>query len=222
MTGLSKITDKILEEARREAARTLAEADAECAIISAEYKGKAGAITSAATADARMRAEEIVSRTRSGEASVKKNLILKTQGDMIDRAFEIAEKELVELAPAEKLELLVGLLTAALSAEWEAEQSRADIYGDEADDEKRIYEVMLNQKDRERHGDALINNFKCRIVGKDMGDLPSRVVLCDKAVDIEGGLVIKVGSVEINSSVKAIVAQLRPVLEAQVAKILFP
>ena len=222
MTGLSKITDKILSEARRDAAARLAEADAECARISAEYKQKADAITAAATAEAKMRAEEIVSRTRSGESSTKKNLILKTQGDMIDRAFAIAEKELIELAPAEKLELLTGLLTSALTAEWEAEQSRADIYGDEADDEQRIYEVMLNQKDRERYGDALINNFKCRIVGKDLGDLPSRVVLCDKTADIEGGLVIKVGSVEINSSIAAIVAELRPRLEAQVAKILFP
>ena len=222
MTGLSKITDKILDEARREAAQRLAEADAECARISAQYKEKADAITAAATLEAKTRAEEIVSRTRSGETSIKKNLILKTQGNMIDRAFEIAEKELVELAPADKIELLTGLLTAVLSAEWEAEQSRAEIYGDEADDEKRIYEVMLNQKDRERHGAALVNNFKCRIVGKDMGDLPSRVVLCDKTADIEGGLVVKVGSVEINSSIKAIIAQLRPTLETQVAKILFP
>lgn len=222
MTGLSKITDKILDDARREAAAIIAEADAECTRISGEYKEKTDAIAAAATAEAKTRAEEIVLRTRSGESSIKKNLILKIQGDMIDRAFEIAEKELVELALGDKLELLTGLLTAVLSAEWEAEQSRAEIYGDEADEDKRIYEVMLNQKDRERHGDALINNFKCRIVGKDMGDLPSRVILCDKTADIEGGLIVKVGSVEINSSIKAIIAQLRPMLEGQVAKILFP
>lgn len=222
MTGLSKITDKILDEAKREAAKRLAEADAECARISGEYKEKANAISASATTDAKARAEEIVSRTRSGETSVRKNLLLKTQGDMIDRAFEIAENELIALAPAEKLELLTGLLTASLTAEWEAEQSRAEIYGDEADDEVRMYEVMLNQKDREHHGVALINNFKCRIVGKDLGDLPSRVVLSDSTADIEGGLIIKVGSVEINNSIGAIVSQLRPRLEGQVAKILFP
>lgn len=223
MTGLSKITDKILDEARRDAAERLAAADAESARISAEYKEKAEALTSAANARAKSEAEEIISRTRSGETALRKNLLLKTQGEMIDRAFEIAENELVALAGNEKLELLTGLLTASLVAEWEAEQSRDEIYGaDENDGAPRIYEVLLNAKDRERYGEALIGNFKRRIVGKDLGDLPARVVLAKDSADIEGGLVIRVGSVEINNSFGAMVAQLRPVLEAQVARVLFP
>lgn len=223
MTGLSKITDKILDEARRDAAERLAAADAESARISAEYKEKAEALTSAANARAKSEAEEIISRTRSGETALRKNLLLKTQGEMIDRAFEIAENELVALAGNEKLELLTGLLTASLVAEWEAEQSRDEIYGaDENDGAPRIYEVLLNAKDRERYGEALIGNFKRRIVGKDFGDLPARVVLAKDSADIEGGLVIRVGSVEINNSFGAMVAQLRPVLEAQVARVLFP
>ena len=223
MTGLSKITDKILDEARRDAAERLAAADAESARISAEYKEKAEALTSAANARAKSEAEEIISRTRSGETALRKNLLLKTQGEMIDRAFEIAENELVALAGNEKLELLTGLLTASLVAVWEAEQSRDEIYGaDENDGAPRIYEVLLNAKDRERYGEALIGNFKRRIVGKDLGDLPARVVLAKDSADIEGGLVIRVGSVEINNSFGAMVAQLRPVLEAQVARVLFP
>lgn len=224
MTGLSKITDKILDEARRDAAERLATADAECGRISAEYKERAEALTSAANARAKGEAAEIVSRTRSGEATVRKNLLLKTQGDMIDRAFEIAEKELAALTGNDKLEFLAGLLTASLTGEWEAEQSRAEIYGDDGEEYEgqRIYEVMLNAKDREHFGDALISNFKRRIVGKDLGDLPARVVLSKETANIEGGLVIRVGKVEINDSIHAIIAQLRPVLEAQVAKILFP
>ena len=221
MTGLSKITDKILDEARREVAARLSEADAECRRISAEYKEKADAIVADANAQAKARAEELILRTRSGEASARKNILLKAQGDMIDRAFEIAENELVALPQNEKLELLGGLLAASLTSEWEAEQSRAEIYGDEAVAEQRIYEVMLNAKDRERLGQAVIDNFKRRIVGKDLGDLPSRVVLCKDTADIEGGLVIRVGSVEINNSISSIVDSLRPRLAAQVAKILF-
>ncbi len=221
MTGLSKITDKILDEARREVAERLAEADAECQRISAEYKEKADALTAEANAQAKARAEEMILRTRSGEASARKNIMMKSQGDMIDRAFEIAENELVALPQNEKLELLGGLLAASLTSEWEAEQSRGEIYGDEAVAEQRVYEVMLNAKDRERLGEAVIDNFKRRIVGKDLGDLPSRVVLCKDTANIEGGLVIRVGSVEINNSISAIVGALRPRLEAQVAKILF-
>jgi V/A-type H+-transporting ATPase subunit E len=220
MTGLSKITDKILDEARAEAAARLAEADAECARINAEYKEKTDKTVNALNATARSEAEDIVSRTRSGEAAMRKNALLKTQGEMIDRAFEIAEKELAELGADERVELMTGLLTAVISAEWEAEQSRDDIYGD-TDEGERIYEVMLNPKDRANHGKTVINNFKRRIVGKDMGDIASRVVLSDNTADIEGGIVVKIGSVEINSSVHTLVAGLRSSYEAKVAKILF-
>ena len=221
MTGLSKITDKILDEARREAAARLAEADAQCAHITAEYKAKADATVNALNAEAKNEAAQIVSRTRASEATVRKNLLLKTQGEMIDRAFEIAEKELASLSGNERLELLVGLLTALMEAEWDAEQTRDEIYGDEGE-EKRIYEIMLNPKDRGHYGEALVSNFKRRIVGKDMGDIASRVVLSKDTVDIDGGLIVRVGNVEINSSVRSLVSQLRPALEARVAKILFP
>ena len=221
MTGLSKITDKILDEARREAAARLADADAECARINAEYKAKADAAVNAFNADAKNEAAQIVSRTRASEATVRRNLLLKTQGEMIDKAFEIAEKELASLGGNERLELLVGLLTALMTAEWEAEQTRDEIYGD-GDEGERIYEIMLNPKDREHYGEALVSNFKRRIVGKDMGDIASRVVLCKDTANIDGGLIVRVGAVEINSSVHSLVAQLRPNLEAKVARILFP
>lgn len=224
MTGLSKITDKILNEARAEAAQKLAEADAECAKISAEYKEKADKITLEANVDAKNEATEIVMRARSGEVALRKNLIFKMQGEMIDKAFEVAENDLISLSGNARLDFLVDLLTSALTSEWEAEQKREEIYGtdEEEEDTERIYEVMLNAKDKANLGEALLNNFKRRIVGKDMGDLPARVRLSDECANIEGGLVIKIGKVEINNSVKSIIAGLRSRLEPQVARILFP
>lgn len=224
MTGLSKITDKILDGARRDAAVILAQADAESARIAAEYKAEAEAIESRLNAQARARAEEVVSRTRSGEATARKNILLKTRTEMIDRAFEVAQKELNALSGEARLEILEGLLTAAMAAEWEAEQSRAEIYGDGDGEEEgeRIYEVLLNSKDREHLGNAVISNFKRRIVGKDMADIASRVRLAKDTVNIEGGLVIRVGSVEINATIASIIAGLRPSLEARIEKILFP
>lgn len=219
MTGLSKITDKILDEARREAAAKLREADAECARITAEYKQRADEIENRLNAEAKAEASEIVSRARSGEATAHKNILLKTQGEMIDSAFETAEKELISLSGDERLELLAGLLTAAMQAEWEAEQARADIYGE---GEEPVYEVMLTPKDREHLGESVIGNFKRRIVGKDMADIASRVVLCEGSADIEGGLIVRVGNVEINCSISSIIARIRSELEVKVAKILFP
>lgn len=222
MTGLSKITDKILDEARRDAAAKLAEADAEVARISAEYAEKANNITAAANAAAKVEAAEIALRARSGEKTLKKNALLETQSEMIDRAFAVARKEVAELEGEARLDLLTGLLCACLWSEYDAEKQREAIYGEDEKDEPFIYEVLLNARDRDKLGARLMDNFKRRIVGKDMGDLPERVRLSSDTADIEGGLVLRRGSVEINNSVEAIFSYLRPRLEAEVAKILFP
>lgn len=222
MTGLSKITDKILDEARRDAAARLAEADAEAARISAEYAEKAKNITAAANAAAKGEASEIATRARSGEKTLHKNALLEAQSEMIDRAFAVAKKEIAELEGEARLELLTGLMCAALWAEYDAEKERVALYGEEEGEVDREYEVILNPRDREKLGEALIGNFKRRIVGKDMGDIPERVRLSADTASIDGGLVLRRGSVEINNSVEAIFSYLRPRLEAEVARILFP
>lgn len=223
MTGLSKITDKILDEARRDAAARLAEADAECKRISEEYAKKAEKITAAATAAAKGEAAEIAQRARSGEKTLHKNALLEAQSEMIDRAFAVAKKEVSELEGEARLELLTGLLCASLWAEYDAEKERLALYGDDEESDGPVdYEVILNPRDREKLGASLMNNFKRRIVGKDMGDMPERVRLSEDTANIDGGLVLRRGSVEINNSVEAIFSYLRPRLEAEVAKILFP
>ena len=222
MKGLSKITDKILDEARAEAVQRLAAADAESAKIYADYKQKAEKEALEAENEAKDAAAEILSRANSSEENIRRNIIFKAQGEMIDRAFAVAGDELCALPDDKRLELLSGLMISALTAEFQAEQSRDSIYGAEENESVLYYEVMLNQKDRARIGEALIENFRRKIVGKDFGDLPSRVSLSKESVDIEGGLIIKVGDIEINCSIKTLINRLRPRLEAQVAKILFP
>lgn len=223
MRGISKITDKILDEARAEAAQRLAAADAESAKIYAEYKQKAESEAKLAEASAKEEAAQIISRARSGEQTIRRNTVFKMQGEMIDKSFAAARDELCDLPDDQKLELLSGLLLAALTQEYEAEQTRADVYGlDEEDGGVRYYEVILNERDRERIGESLIKSFKRKIVGKDLGDMPSRVSLSAQTADIGGGFIIKVGDVEINCSIESIISRLRPQLEAQVAKILFP
>ena len=224
MTGLSKITDKILDDARRYAAAKLADADAECKRISDEYAEKAKNITAAANAEAKNEAAQIALRTRASEKTLQKNIMLELRSEMIDRAFEIAKKETRELDGNERLEFLTGLLCAALWAEYDAQKQREELYGDDDDENSAptVYEVLLPKRDHDKLGSALLENFKRKIVGKDMGDLPSRVVLSDDTVEIDGGLVLRAGNVEINNSVEAIFSYLRPKLEAEVARILFP
>ncbi len=221
MTGISKITDKILADARAEAEQRLAAADAEAAKIDAEYAERAAKITERESAQAKEDAAELVARAKSGERTMRKEDLLSLKSEMIDRAFVIAENELIALPDDRRLELLTRLLSSALLAEYEAEQSRSEIYGDvgEAD---AIYEIMLNSKDKDKLGSALMENFRRSIVGKDMGDMPNRVTLSEDTVNIGTGVIIRVGAVEINCSVESIVASLRDSLQAKVEKVLFP
>ena len=221
MTGLSKITDKILDDAKAEAAQKLKAADAECERIRAEYQKKIDEISARANAEAKSEATEILLRAKSSEETTRKNIILKVQGEMIDRAFKTAKDELCNLSDKEKMQLFTDILIWVFSAELEAENTRASVYGEENEGEL-YYEVMLNEKDRAKLGDELIKNFKRRIVGKDFGDIPARVSLSKNTANIAGGLVVRVGSVEINCSVETLVERLRPQLEAKVVKILFP
>lgn len=222
MTGLSRITDKILDEARAAAAQRLADADAECALILSEYEDKAEKLCANSDADAKAKAAEIVYRAKSSEKALRKSILLGMQSEMTDRAFDLAEKQLNELSHDERLEFLSGLMCASLLEEWEAEKTREDVYGSDEADGARIYEIILNPRDRQKLGESLVGNLRHRLVGKNTGDLADRVRLADDTADIEGGLIIRVGNVEINCSVAAIIKQLRPRLEGQVAKILFP
>lgn len=222
MTGFSKITDKILDEAKRDAAEILANADKQCETINEEYSNQAKNIKIESDTNARKEAAQIISRAKSAEKNIRRNTIAKSQGEMIDRAFAVAKDELCGLPDAQRLDFLTRVLISALSSELEAEKTREAIYGLEEDEGERRYEIMLNAKDRERLGEDLVKDFRRKIVGKGFGDMPSRVSLCKETVDIDGGLVIRVGSVEINCSVQTVIEQLRPKLEAQVSKILFP
>ena len=221
MTGLSKITDKILDEARREAAQKLAEADAECKKISEEYAQRAKELTAAANSAAKNEATEMAARTRSAEKTLQKNIMLDLKSEMIDRAFDVAKKEIRELEGEDRLSFLSGLLCAALWSEYDAQKQRDELYGG-GGEEPAVYEVLLEKRDRDKLGKELITSFKRRIVGKDMGDLPDRVKLSDDVADIDGGLILRIGNVEINNSVEAIFSYIRPRLEAEVARILFP
>ena len=123
MTGLSKITDKILEEARQDAAARLSQADRECSAISAEYAGKADKIRNDIFERARNEAAGIVSRAKSTENMEKRNTQLAAKSRMIELAYETAKKQIADLPEERMLSFLVMLLCAAVAQRAEAEET---------------------------------------------------------------------------------------------------
>ncbi len=221
MTGLSKITDKIIAEANKDAQRILAEADSECKRIAAEYKQKAEKIKREIEERAEREAATVVTRARSASAMEQRNLALAAKSDLIDKAFEAAKKELTFLSDDKYLEFLTSMLVSVLMKQLEDERVSREVYGEEDIPVVDSYEILLCQRDLDKHGKSLIESLRRRLVGKNGADIISKVRVCPTPANIDGGLIVRCGSMEINSSLSMLFEQTRPSLEARVSHILF-
>lgn len=221
LNGLERITDKILSDAQAQADQILAQAQAECEKISADYAARADRIRDTLNGEAEMRGKEFLSRAKSTAATNKRNLILRTKSDLIDEVFDGTLEQMLALDNDQYTQLLIGLLSAALLEQLEAEKSAKMLASDEEWSEPDAYLVLLNQRDKDRCGAALIEGACKKLEAKVDGEKLKRLALSDKTVAIDGGVILKCGDVEANCSLSLLIAQLREKLEAEVAHTLF-
>ena len=130
MTGVDKITAKIISDAESDARARLAQAEAECEKIRADYESRAAELRDAITATAEHEAEEFVSRAKSSAAVEKRNILLNARSEMIDTAFDTALSEIRAWDDAKYRELLVGLVASAVVGQIKAEQAELESYGE--------------------------------------------------------------------------------------------
>ncbi len=220
LNGLEKITDKIIAEAQAKADKILADAQAECDRITAEYANRAEALKETLTDAAEREGMDLVSRAKATAQTSKRNLMLATRSDLIDEVFAGALDGTKKLATDNYTDLLVGLLSAAMLEQLNAEQT-SKLYDEEDVEEPEQYEVLLNQRDRDRIGKALIEGAQKKLSGKADADKLARLALSDHTVQIDGGLILRCGSVESNCSLSLLFAQLREELEGDVSRALF-
>lgn len=221
MNGLERITGRILAEAQARADKILADAKAESEKIAADYAARAEQIRTTLSAEAEREGMERVSRAKSTAATNKRNLLLQTQSELIDGVFDGAINYVRNLDSEKYTDLLVGLLCAAFAEQMEAESLSRAVYGAEDAIEPEKYEVILNQRDRDRYGKAIIDGAKNRLRGKAPAEKLDKLQLADRAVTIDGGLILRFGDVESNCSLALLFAQLREELEAEVGRALF-
>ena len=220
MTGLDKIIDRILSDAKEKARGILETAQADCRKIAEDYAAKAEEIRERLTSEADAKGEAIVARARSTVATNRRNLLLQTKSALVDEAFEAAKRALVDTDLGKYSELLTALLTSALIEEAEnAEKTAA--YGDEVT-EFDTYEVQMNESDRAAYGADVVEAAKRAALRRIGGERAAKVRLSEKTVPIDGGLILCYGSIEVNCSLSMLMAQMRKSLEAKVSAILFP
>ena len=221
INGLNKITGKILSEAQAKADKILADAQAECDRINAEYAERADKIRSEISTEAEKGGMEYVARIRSTAATTKRNLLLQTKSDLIDGVFAGVLEQTRNLELAKYNEILIGLLSAALLEQLESEEISRNLYGEEEALVPESYEILFNQRDRDRCGKLVIEGVQKHLAGKVSADKLSRLILATQTANIDGGLVLRCGNVESNCSLSILFAQLRESLESDVARTLF-
>ncbi len=221
MNGLDKITDRILAEAQAEADRILADAQAECDRISADYAARAEQIQSTLTEEAARDAKEYILRAKSTASTNKRNLLLQTQGELIDDVFVTALGQLHSMETEKYAEIQTGLLCAAFLEQIEAEKYALRFSAEDETVEPASYEVIMNLRDRDRLGEATIGAAKKRLAAKVDSAKLEKLTLSNGTAPIDGGLILRCGDVEANCSLSLIFSELREKLEAEVGRALF-
>ena len=92
--------------------------------------------------------------------------------------------------------------------------------GDEVE-EIEHFEVLLNKNDRESFGSAVVEGAR-RVAERRIGAAnAAKLMLAADTANIDGGLVLRLGNVELNCSLAVVMADLRAELEDRVAELLF-
>ena len=219
MTGLEKITERILTDARERARGILEDAQEDCRRMAAEYAERADKIREKITDRAMQEGEDLIARARSSAAMTRRNILLAAKGRILDETFEAAKSEICATDYGKYRELLVALLSCALMEQAKNEQQSMEM-GDEvaAFD---TFEVFMNEKDRERFGSYVIEGAR-KVTERRIGsERVAKLRLSETPADIEGGLIVRYGDVETNCSIAALLAQMRRDLEGKIAAVLF-
>lgn len=219
MTGLDKITAKIISDAEARAARIISAADDECAKIRAVHTEATDNDIRRLDEIAERDCEAIIERARSSAESVKRDVLVKTKSEIIEEAYTAAFREIRNLPDAEYLDMLVGMLKSAIVRQLELERQNLELYGEEPLAE--CYEVLLNPRDRERFGKSLISTLNRKVVGKlKLSDI-EKIKLSPDTANISGGLILRAGEIETNCSFEMLFEQVRRETEQKVSAVLF-
>ena len=223
MKGIEKITARIENDGRAETSQMLKEAEDKAAAVLAEYKAKAEAETAAAVEAGKAAAQRQAERLESAAHMEAKKQFLAAKQACLDEAFASAQKQLLALPDDKYAELLARMAVRAAKTGHE--------------------EILLNAKDHKRVGAQVVSKANALLAGaaeapakggKGKG-LLSKVVtgaaallqgtasltLSDETREMEGGLTLRDGNVEVNCAFETELRVLREDMAAEIAAILF-
>ena len=170
MVGIEKITGRILEDARKEAAQQKADAEAKCAALNRAADAEAEALKAKLITAADAEAEAHYGRLVAAMETENKKAILQKKQELVGVAFQKAIEAILNLDTEKYTAVLAKLAAAAAETKQEA--------------------VILNARDKKRCGKQLVEQAN-RLCG-------GALTLSSETRPIVGGLILSQGKVELN------------------------
>ncbi len=198
MNGIEKITAKIAGDAQQEIRNILDKAKSEAAEIKAKYAAQAEAEKAKILATGEEQAKEIVRRAKSVAELEARQQILATKQKMISQAFDKALERMLALPKDDYVALLSRLTAQAAGTGRE--------------------EVVLSPQDRKDHGQKIVDGANKILKAQSR---QAELTLSEETRPLVGGVQLKAGDVEVNSTLDSIVHFSKDSLALDVAAALF-
>ncbi len=199
MNGIEKITARIEEDGRQENDALLSQARAEAAEIAAKYQAQAKAEADEVLAQGRRTAEERARHLDSTAQMECRKAVLAAKQDVIEEAFQLAHKKLLEL-PSEQYVALLADLAAQASATGRDK-------------------LNFSPSHRTQVGKAVVmaaNKQRAEKTGSE-----ASLTLSEETRPMDGGFILSDGAVEVNCTFDTLIRLQRGALAGEVAKALF-
>lgn len=219
MTGLEKVTGKIIADAEADARVILDRAEAECAAVKEKYAAATEAELEKLREENDRECQSLIIRARSSAAMAKRNALLEARAALLDEAYALAERQIKNMNPEQYLDLLQKMLRSALKNQLAGEEESMRLYGE--DISPAVYEIILNSRDRDTYGETLLPAFRTGYGAKLPETAHAKLRMAAETAPIDGGLVLRCGPVETNCSLAMLMAENRRETEAKVSRILF-
>lgn len=191
--SIEKITSKIISDAENAAKVTLDEAKAEGDAIIAKAEAEVAQILKQAEETGLAEKEKMVTRRKSVADIDGRKMILEEKQKLIQQCFDGAVQQIVSMDKKAYIDFLVHLV--AKTGEKEGE-------------------LILNEKDAAAIGTELV-----QAIAK--ADKDSKITLSKETKKIQGGFLLKNGSVYINGTIEALIDEAKEDLIGEAAGQLF-
>ena len=195
MDGIEKITQRILEDARREAEDIAAQARQKADEIARQYARQAEQEAQAILTRGEKAAAERLERLESAAGMERSKMLLAAKQQVLGEAFDLALEKLCSLPEEEYIALLTNLALKAARSGKE--------------------QLIFSAVDRARVGKQAV-----MAVNERLGE-QGKLTLSEQTRNIRGGFIMSDGDVEVNCAFETLVRMQRETLEKEVADVLF-